>query len=120
MSWMRACRKSSDCCRCSAHHHELSRHELAQRAVEHGAVERDDLRQQAAIELPADHGGDLRDLLRGRRQAIEPRHEGALQAVRDMDVVGRVLAAFEDRSRQFLDEEGDAVGPCRDPVDELI
>ena len=52
-----------------AYHHELGRQKFAQRTVEHRPAECDDLRQQAAIEFPTDDGGDLRDLLRGSRQA---------------------------------------------------
>ena len=47
----------------SAHHHELGRQKLTQRVVEDRRLERGDLRQEVAVEFPADDGGDLRDLL---------------------------------------------------------
>src|SRR5262249_60736680 len=72
-------------------------------------------------ELASNYRRGLDDLLGHRRQLVEPRHQRALQGGWNFDRI-RVRAAFtlEQRPRELLDEQRDAIGTGRDLGDQPL
>ena len=82
-------------------------------AVEVGLWGIDQRREQRVIELAPDDGADLDNVL-GRPQPVEPGEQRCLQGLGNLclDVTG-----LDDRFRQFLHEQRNAIGARHDLVD---
>ena len=88
------------------------------------------LLDQVVLELAADHGADLPDLLGGRAKPIEARNQRGMQGGGDRQVRYRArrqhrddpivaIAGFEHRLGQFFNEQRHAVGALDDLVNGL-
>src|SRR5439155_14831277 len=95
--------------------------ELRQLALEVDALAVEDVRQLIAVELPADHRGDLRHALGRRPEPVEPRGDHLLHRARDADLVDGArelppaavrdqVALLDERAGDLLDAEGAALG----------
>ena len=86
-----------------------------------------DGRQQSVAELAADRRAGLRDVLGGRSQPVQPRHQRGVQGRRHRQRRMRhggqrcraLRAGFEHRLGQFLDEQRHAVGALGDLLHDL-
>ena len=74
--------------------------------------------QQRMREAAPEHGADLRDLAR-RAEPVEPGGERLLQRRRDR-LHASLLAAFEQQSRHFLDEQRHAAAALGDARDHVL
>src|SRR5207249_11706231 len=96
--------------------------ELGQLALEVDAFAVEGPRQLPAMELPAEHGGDLHHALGRRPEPVEPRRDHLLHRARDADLLERAgelpraavrdpVALLDERAHDLPGAAGAAPGP---------